>query len=68
MAPWAVKTMPGLFALNERVVLCGQWKYGSFFFIAVGAYNVGSINIASDKVSIQYMLGSLHQIVGLGNP
>ena len=50
MAPWAAKTMPGLFVLNERVVLSGHWQHGLFSFTAVGAYNVGSINMAVDKV------------------
>ena len=51
VAPWAARTMPGLFALNERVVLSGQWNFGFFSFAAVGAYNVGSINLAIEKVS-----------------
>ena len=54
MAPWAVKTMPGLFTLNERVLLLGQWEHGFFSFAAVGAYNVGSISLAMDEVSIDH--------------
>ena len=50
VAPWAAKTMPGLFTLNERVVLSGQWKHGFFTFAAVGAFNVGSIKLAIEKV------------------
>lgn len=50
VAPWAVKTMPGLFTLNERVLLLGQWEHGFFSFAAVGAYNVGSISLAMDEV------------------
>ena len=56
VAPWAARTMPGLFVLNERVVLFGQWHHGSFCFAAVGAYNVGSINLAVDGVSIAQIL------------
>ena len=50
VAPWAAKTMPGLFTLNERIVLSGLWEHGFFGFAAVGAFNVGSIRIALDKV------------------
>jgi len=50
VAPWAAKTMPGLFTLNERIVLNGLWKHGYFGMAAVGAYNVGSIKMALNKV------------------
>ena len=52
MAPWAARKMPGLFALNERAVLSGCWEHGFFSMTAVGAFNVGSINVAIDKVLI----------------
>ena len=35
----------GLFELNTRVVLEGEWRWGYFSLTAVGATNVGSINI-----------------------
>ena len=50
VAPWAARTMPGLFALNERFILSGRWEHGLFTFGAVGAYNVGSIAITLNKV------------------
>ena len=50
MAPWAVKKMPGLFALNERTVLLGSWVHGFFSYTAVGAFNVGSIQLTLDEV------------------
>ena len=50
VAPWAAASMPGLFTLNERVVMTGHWKYGFFGFAAVGAFNVGSVQITVDKV------------------
>lgn len=49
VSPYLVKTLPGLFTLNERVVLLGRWKYGFFSYTPVGATNVGSIVINFDK-------------------
>ncbi|KAF0852453.1 mitochondrial phosphatidylserine decarboxylase domain protein [Andalucia godoyi] len=43
-----VRNIPGLFALNERVVLQGRWDHGYMGYIAVGATNVGSIRINFD--------------------
>ncbi|EDW81204.1 uncharacterized protein Dwil_GK11150 [Drosophila willistoni] len=40
--------LPGLFCLNERVLYFGQWKYGFFSYTAVGATNVGSVEIYMD--------------------
>ena len=37
--------MPGLFALNERALLSGEWEHGFFSLTAVGAAGVGSIQI-----------------------
>ncbi|KAI5367537.1 putative phosphatidylserine decarboxylase [Septoria linicola] len=49
VSPYLVKSLPGLFTLNERVVLLGRWKYGFFSYTPVGATNVGSIVINFDK-------------------
>ena len=44
--------MPNLFCLSERVLLGGYWEHGFFSLTAVGAYNVGSIEIDIDEVMI----------------
>ncbi|OQV04569.1 hypothetical protein CLAIMM_09429 [Cladophialophora immunda] len=49
VSPYVQRTLPGLFTLNERVVLLGRWKYGFFSYVPVGATNVGSIVINFDK-------------------
>ncbi|TGZ61791.1 hypothetical protein CRM22_007796 [Opisthorchis felineus] len=38
----------GLYCLNERVVYVGRWEHGFFAYIAVGATNVGSIEVNID--------------------
>ena len=45
VTPWVVRCVPGIFALNERVLLSGQWEHGFFAMTAVGALNVGSIHV-----------------------
>ncbi|CAH3151336.1 unnamed protein product [Pocillopora meandrina] len=47
--PGVARMVAGLFNHNERVVLTGTWKHGFFSFTAVGAYNVGSINLKFDQ-------------------
>ncbi|KAI2643357.1 phosphatidylserine decarboxylase-domain-containing protein [Xylaria nigripes] len=49
VSPYLQRTLPGLFTLNERVVLLGRWRWGFFSYIPVGATNVGSIKINFDK-------------------
>lgn len=49
VSPYLQRTMPGLFTLNERVVLLGRWRYGFFSYVPVGATNVGSIKINFDR-------------------
>eukprot|EP01054_Gregarina_sp_Poly1_P005558 Gregarina_sp_Poly_1__5557@NODE_2934_length_1535_cov_126_826294_g1850_i0_p1_GENE_NODE_2934_length_1535_cov_126_826294_g1850_i0NODE_2934_length_1535_cov_126_826294_g1850_i0_p1_ORF_typecomplete_len477_score45_07PS_Dcarbxylase/PF02666_15/1_4e51_NODE_2934_length_1535_cov_126_826294_g1850_i0421433 len=34
-----------LFAVNERVVLEGAWQHGTFFYVAISAYNVADIRL-----------------------
>jgi phosphatidylserine decarboxylase len=49
VSPYLQRTLPGLFVLNERVVLIGRWRWGFFSMIPVGATNVGSIVINFDR-------------------
>lgn len=49
VSPYLQRTLPGLFTLNERVVLLGRWRWGFFSFTSVGATNVGSIKINFDS-------------------
>ncbi|KAJ9616891.1 phosphatidylserine decarboxylase 1 [Cladophialophora chaetospira] len=49
VSPYVQRTLPGLFTLNERVVLLGKWKHGFYSYVAVGATNVGSVVINFDK-------------------
>ncbi|KAK1055957.1 phosphatidylserine decarboxylase 1 [Friedmanniomyces endolithicus] len=49
VSPYLVRSLPGLFTLNERVVLLGKWKYGFFSYTPVGATNVGSIIVNFDR-------------------
>lgn len=49
VSPYLQRTLPGLFTLNERVVLIGRWRWGFFSYIPVGATNVGSIIVNFDK-------------------
>ncbi|GAM23148.1 hypothetical protein SAMD00019534_063230 [Acytostelium subglobosum LB1] len=46
-----LKLIPSLFALNERIVLMGDWTQGFYSLTAVGAYNVGSISLSFDEVN-----------------
>lgn len=49
VSPYLQRTLPGLFTLNERVVLLGRWRWGFFAYIPVGATNVGSIKVNFDR-------------------
>ena len=49
VSPYLQRTLPGLFTLNERVVLLGRWRHGFFSYIPVGATNVGSIKVNFDQ-------------------
>lgn len=41
--------LPGLFVLNERALYLGHWQHGFFSYTAVGATNVGSMEILMDE-------------------
>ncbi|KAH8388202.1 hypothetical protein KR093_000299 [Drosophila rubida] len=46
--PTVASWLPGLFCLNERVLYMGKWQHGFFSYTAVGATNVGSVEIYMD--------------------
>ncbi|XP_036323240.1 phosphatidylserine decarboxylase proenzyme, mitochondrial [Rhagoletis pomonella] len=47
--PCIATWLPELFCLNERAVYLGKWKHGFFSYTAVGATNVGSVQIYMDE-------------------
>ncbi|UXI14194.1 phosphatidylserine decarboxylase proenzyme-like [Sarcoptes scabiei] len=47
--PTFASWFPNLFSVNERVVYIGDWKFGFFAMIPVGATNVGSMRIYFDE-------------------
>eukprot|EP00158_Paraphelidium_tribonemae_P009955 Partr_v1_DN29013_c0_g1_i1_m58655 putative Phosphatidylserine decarboxylase len=49
VSPAMVNVIPDLFVLNERIAMTGRWTHGFFAMVAVGATNVGSINLSFDK-------------------
>ncbi|XP_058448477.1 phosphatidylserine decarboxylase proenzyme, mitochondrial isoform X1 [Malaya genurostris] len=49
VSPKVAQWMPGLFCINERALYIGKWKHGFFSFTAVGATNVGSVQIYMDQ-------------------
>ncbi|CAD7092821.1 unnamed protein product [Hermetia illucens] len=61
VSPKIAEWLPGLFCLNERALYIGKWEYGFFSFTAVGATNVGSVQIYFDDglKTNKYVLGPL---------
>lgn len=51
VASWAVQMIKGLFAMNERVALVGEWEHGFFSYTPVGAYNVGTMTLNFEQVA-----------------
>lgn len=47
--PTFASWFPNLFTENERAAYIGEWKYGFFAMVPVGAVNVGSISIYFDN-------------------
>ncbi|MES1916081.1 MAG: hypothetical protein MHM6MM_007934, partial [Cercozoa sp. M6MM] len=44
--PRCLSVVPGLLAVNERVVLEGEWAWGHMSYIPVAAHNVGDIALS----------------------
>lgn len=49
VSPQVAHWLPGLFSLNERALYVGRWRHGFFSFTAVGATNVGSVEVYMDE-------------------
>uniref|UniRef100_A0A8C4NBW2 Phosphatidylserine decarboxylase proenzyme, mitochondrial n=1 Tax=Eptatretus burgeri TaxID=7764 RepID=A0A8C4NBW2_EPTBU len=64
VSPGVARWIKGLFCLNERVVLLGEWEHGFFSFTAVGATNVGSIKIYFDTMKISDVEVSIRAQIG----
>lgn len=45
---WLLQRVNDIFAVNERVVLSGQWHFGQMHLVAVAAANVGNIFLDFD--------------------
>lgn len=45
---WLLERVSDIFAVNERVVLSGQWRFGQMHLVAVAAANVGNIFLDLD--------------------
>lgn len=43
-----LNSIADLFTVNERILVTGQWKHGFFSMTAVGATNVGAIELDFD--------------------
>ncbi|VDP80867.1 unnamed protein product [Echinostoma caproni] len=50
--PRVVARLPGLYAMNERVVYLGRWAYGFMSLTAVGAVGVGGIDVSLDPTLV----------------
>lgn len=49
VSPKVANLVPGLFCINERAAYIGEWEHGFFSFTAVGATNVGSVQVFIDQ-------------------
>jgi len=56
--PGIARWLQGVFNFNERAVYVGNWEHGFFTMAAVGATNVGSINVCFDKVGCVFTVSS----------
>jgi phosphatidylserine decarboxylase len=61
----AVRTIKNLYVVNERVVLEGKWSQGLMAMAAVGATNVGSIEVFHFSPNIAVSCLSVDVIVAV---
>lgn len=78
--PTFASWFPNLFSVNERVAYVGEWQYGFFAMVPVGAVNVGSMRIYFDpelrtnrtqmllSAAAHYEEKPMNQAVAKGNP
>ncbi|CAK0873703.1 unnamed protein product [Prorocentrum cordatum] len=57
-----LKNVNDIFAVNERVVLSGEWAFGQMHLVAVGAMNVGNIYLGSSDFDEKLKTNRLRDI------
>lgn len=65
---WALRSIPGLFCMNERVILEFQSHVGRLVLVMVGALNVAKISLPIDAFSSRTQLATGVPVVRSYNP
>ena len=61
VSTFIVPKIPGLFALNERIVLRGEWGHGFFAYCPVAATNVGNMTLDFDDAVVTNRSSQSHR-------